>query len=221
MGHFDAFMTTDSSPEVVSTPQRELTRFEKLKLDPVKYAAHLARNREYRRENPQICLAHNRRYRRRDGVREKINARNKERYYSEQGRKEKLAKTYKKYRESLQGYMRGRIRAAFWVIRCGSDGKYARMMDAINGKKSHVQSISQTHVSFVIPLAHFDLSNSVQLRKALHHTNIVGMEIEQLMLEPVQRPFIMEMLPFVDTEDALFEAESFIRKCKQKVGYVA
>lgn len=198
----------------------ELTRFQKIKQDPVKYAKHLERNRAYRKENPQICLVHNRRYRRKPEIREKVNQKNRERYYGEPGRKESVAKYYAKYRGSLQGYMRGRIRAAFWVIRSGSDGKYLKMMDAINGKKGHIQGISNNHVAFVIPLSHFDLSDSVQLRKALHHTNIVGIEINQLMVETVQRPFFMEHLPFSDTEDALFEAESFIRKCKKKVGYV-
>jgi hypothetical protein len=196
-----------------------LSRYELLRQNPEAYKKHLERNREYKRKNPDKLLEHNRRYRRKEEVRIMINRRNMERYYGKPGGKERIARNSKSYRGSLQGYMRSRIRAAFWTIRSGCEGRYMKMMDAINGKKGHINSISQTHVTFVIPLAHFDLSNSVQLRKALHHTNIIGMEIEKLMVDQVQRPFVMEQLPFEDNEDALFEAESFIRRCKTKVNY--
>lgn len=196
-----------------------LSRYELLKQNPEAYKRHLERNREYKRRNPEKLLEHNRRYRRQEEVRVRINRKNMERYYGGTSYRERISRNSKTYRGSLQGYMRSRIRAAFWTIRSGCEGRYLRMMDSITGKKRHINSISQTHVTFIIPLSHFDLSSSLQLRKALHHTNIVGMEIERLMVEDVQRPFVMEQLPFEDSEDALFEAESFIRRCKQKVGY--
>lgn len=197
----------------------EVTRYDKLKESPEAYKRHLERNRAYRKAHADKQLEYNRRYRRQEEVRLRVNMRNKERYYGGGPHRERVARNSKNYRFSLQGYMRTKIRSAFVLIRSGAEGRYMKMMDIITGKKGCIKEIGKTHVSFIIGLQHFDLSNSVQLRKALHHTNLVGASIQELMIEPVSRPFVMETLPFVDTEDALFEAESFIRRCKQKVNY--
>lgn len=187
-----------------------MTRFQKLKADPIAYAKHKARAAAWAKANPAKALAAREKYRKGNG-REKLNARQRARYANSPEFRAQMADYAAKYRQTPQGRIRYRLHIAVAVARNHPGGKYARFLDVCSGMPGQLQALDTDHVDHIIPLVAFDLLDSVQLRKCVHHTNIRGVSSYANMSKGDSfEPFDMDALPYVDTPEARLEAALFI-----------
>jgi hypothetical protein len=187
-----------------------MTRYEKIKADPIKYAAHKARAAAWAKANKDKFTESQKKHRQGNG-RERINAWQRARYANNPEFREKMAAYQDKYRNTPQGMIRTRLRRAVSCTRYGQNGKYARFLDVCSGMPGQIQALDTDHVDHILPLVAFDLFDSVQLRKAIHHTNIRGVSgYENISKGDSYEPFDMDALPYVDTEEARREANMFL-----------
>lgn len=193
-----------------------MTRYEQIKADPEKYRKHLANARKWSLANKDKVAASVRRWQRNNA--DKVNARQRERYQNDPKHRQRMSDYQSRARREIGGYLRQRLRSWLHLARNGCVGKASRFVDVVTGKPGYVQSFEAETVDHIAPLIAFDLTDSVQLRKAMHWSNLRPCSARENMVKgDSNRPATLDGLPYVDTPEAQWEAEAFIRYCHSRM----
>lgn len=197
-----------------------MTPYQAILANPVKHAAHLARNKAWAKANPDKVRVVRRRYERKEAVRLKLNAKKAIAYEAQRGHVGWDIHRPKQYEGDLPGYLRWQVGWMLAQVRAGEAPTYARMLEAICGEGVMEAYPPDQLIGFIVPLEAFDLRDHRQLRQALDQTNLTGQTRDEALRDrpPVRRLSQEELapLPCEETEDAIFAAQAFIRAAEAR-----
>lgn len=184
---------------------------------------HVESVRKWQWENRELVAQAQERYRKQDRVKERVNARNRYRYANDSGYRERRDGWTAKYRAGLNARLAVSIRSMTWAYAEGIGSiPHRRLLELCLGcglKEGLERLGTGGSLDHVVPLCQFDLTDHVQLRKAIHITNVrrIPLKENQERSDGIPEGVKIEEMPYVDSADAESAAIAMIGRISWRV----
>lgn len=172
--------------------------------------------------NPDKAAASRKRYHQRPEVAEARNAALRIRYATDQDYRAARDGWSSTYRQGLQPRLATALRTMTWALAVGRRPMpYPRVAETCFGlplSQMEARLAADGSTDHVIPLSAFDLSDSVQIRKATHWTNVQRIPLLENCAKAYKVPegLNLSLLPYVDTPEAKAAADAMIARASRK-----